>query len=122
MRSLFRSQWEKSPANKSVGEYMMGHTVDPLEYNKAFKDKKWVHGELRKALPMLNIMSSTRPFGLVKESEFSSNQEQLEENLRNANLRIAELEKRENTEITSVKQEMLELQHQLNEIAYNMKK
>lgn len=122
MRSLFRSQWEKSPAKESVGEYMMGHTVDPLEYNKAFKDTKWVHGELRKALPFLNIMSSPRPFGLVDKDEFTSDYEQLAEDLRKANLRIAELENNDNSKIDSVKKEMLELKRQLKEMADNMKK
>jgi len=67
LRDVFRSQWEKSPSKGSVAEYMMGHKVDPLEYNKAHKDEKWVKKEYRKALPLLEIMSSGRPFGLVEE-------------------------------------------------------
>lgn len=65
MRDVFRSQWEKSPAKGSVAEFMMGHTVDPLFYNKAFRDEDWVREEYRQALPMLQIMSEGAPFGKV---------------------------------------------------------
>jgi len=57
LRDLFRTRWEKSPAKPSVAEFMMGHTVDPLEYNKAFKDEDYVRREYLKALPWLNILS-----------------------------------------------------------------
>jgi len=67
LRDLFRSQWEKTPAKGSVAEFMMGHQVDPLEYNKAFRDESWTLGEYRKALPMLQIVSSGVPFGQVPE-------------------------------------------------------
>ena len=63
MRDVFRSQWEKSPAKGSVAEFMMGHIVDPLFYNKAFRDEDWVREEYLQALPMLEIMSSDTPFG-----------------------------------------------------------
>lgn len=67
IRDVFRSQWEKSPAKASVAEFMMGHVVDKLEYNKAYRDDAWTLQEYRKSLPMLEIMSSGRPFGLVEE-------------------------------------------------------
>ena len=63
MRDVFRSQWEKSPAKGSVAEFMMGHTVDPLHYNKAYRDEEWVREEYLQALPMLEIMSGDTPFG-----------------------------------------------------------
>ena len=69
LRDVFRSQWEKSPAKASVAEFIMGHVVDPLEYNKAHYDRKWGSKEYMKALPHLNIISSGRPFGKVDESE-----------------------------------------------------
>lgn len=69
LRDVFRSQWEKSPAKASVAEFIMGHVVDPLEYNKAHYDRKWGRKEYMKALPHLNIISSGRPFGKVDESE-----------------------------------------------------
>ena len=67
LRDVFRTQWEKSPAKGSVAEYMMGHKVDPLEYNKAHKDDKWTLQEYKKARSMLEILSSARPFGLIDE-------------------------------------------------------
>lgn len=72
IRDVFRSQWEKSPAKVSVAEFMMGHTVDPLEYNKAYRDESWTRREYMKALPMLQIMSSGRPFGMVDEDELET--------------------------------------------------
>jgi hypothetical protein len=69
LRDVFRTQWEKSPAKASVAEYMMGHVVDPLEYNKAFKDEDWTLSEYRKALPMLQIMSRPEPYGQVEKTE-----------------------------------------------------
>ena len=63
IRDVFRTQWEKTPAKGSVAEFMMGHVVDPLEYNKAFRDENWTKGEYYKALPYLEIMSSDRAFG-----------------------------------------------------------
>lgn len=69
LRTLFRSQWEKSTAKMSVAEYLMGHEVDPLDYNQAFRDEDWTRKEYRKALPMFQIMSSGRPFGQVEENE-----------------------------------------------------
>jgi len=69
LRDVFRSSWEKSPAKASVAEYMMGHKVDPLEYNKAHKDEKWVKKEYKKGLILLQIMTSGRPYGQVEEEE-----------------------------------------------------
>ncbi|MFB0543230.1 MAG: hypothetical protein ACETVR_00465 [Candidatus Bathyarchaeia archaeon] len=81
LRDLFRSQWEKSPAKVSIAEFMMGHQVDPLEYNKAFRDESWVRREYLNAEPLLNIMSSATPYGHVDEDE-----------VRRLNGRIQELE------------------------------
>lgn len=78
IRDLFRSQWEKSPAKASISEYLMGHVVDPLDYNKAFRDEWWVVGEHKKALSMLQIMSSTKPFGLIESDEIQDLRRQVE--------------------------------------------
>ncbi len=69
LRDVFRSLWEKSPATYSVAEYVMGHVVDPLGYNKAHRDENWTRKEYLKAVPYLNIISSGRAFGRVDESE-----------------------------------------------------
>jgi len=42
IRDVFRSQWEMTPAKGSVAEFMMGHQVDKLGYNKAHRDEAWV--------------------------------------------------------------------------------
>lgn len=89
LRDVFRTQWEKSPSRVSVAEYMMGHKVDPLEYNKAHKDEKWVRAEHKRALPLLEIMSSGRPYGLVEEESVDELRTMLEGSLK----RIDELEK-----------------------------
>jgi hypothetical protein len=50
----------------------MGHMIDPLEYNKSFRDVGFYRKEYLKALPYLQIMSSPRPFGQVSEEEVES--------------------------------------------------
>jgi integrase len=72
LRDLFRSQWAKSPAKPEVAEFLMGHMIDPLEYNKSFRDVGFYRKEYLKALPYLQIMSSPRPFGQVSEEEVES--------------------------------------------------
>ena len=57
MRDLFRTRWEKSPAAAVAAEYFMGHQVDPLEYNKAYRDENYALEQYVKAEPYLNILS-----------------------------------------------------------------
>ena len=82
MRDVWRTLWSKSPADHRVGEYLMGHVVDPLGYDKSFDDEDYTRREYEKALPMLQIISSGRPFGQVDEGE-----------IERLNNRIKELEK-----------------------------
>jgi len=79
LRDVFRSQWEKSPAKASVAEYLMGHIVDPLEYNKAHRDEAWTRDEYLNALPMLQIMSNDTPFGKVSGKTVDKLQETIDE-------------------------------------------
>ncbi|GAH18485.1 unnamed protein product [marine sediment metagenome] len=72
IRDVFRSKWEISIAKPSVSEFMMGHQVDKMGYNKAHRDENWVIKEYRKALPLLQLMSSGRPYGQVEEDEVDS--------------------------------------------------
>jgi integrase len=72
MRDVFRSQWAKSSAKAEVGEYVMGHSIDSLEYNKSFHDVDLYRKEYLKALPLLQVMSSGRPFKMVDEEEVES--------------------------------------------------
>lgn len=58
LRDLFRSRWQKSGRAPEAAEFMMGHIVDPLEYNKAFRDEAYVRAEYSYASTWLNILSS----------------------------------------------------------------
>ena len=69
MRDVWRSLWSKSSAEHRVAEFLMGHNVDPLGYDKSFDDENWTRKEYLKALPMLQILSSGKPFGQVEEEE-----------------------------------------------------
>jgi len=65
MRDVFRSLWSLSPAKKHVGEFVMGHNIDPLEYDKSWREEWAYREEYLKALPYLNVLSSPDPYGLV---------------------------------------------------------
>jgi len=82
LRDTFRSMWEKSSAKASVAEFLMGHKVDSLEYNKAFRDESWTRGEYAKALPLLQLLSSGRPYGQIDEDELEKRDIEIE-NLQN---------------------------------------
>ena len=69
LRDVFRSQWAKSPAKGEVAEFLLGHSIDPLSYNKAWRDLQFYRQEYVKALPYLQILSSGRPYHLVGEDE-----------------------------------------------------
>ena len=107
LRDVFRSQWEKSPAKGSVAEYMMGHKVDPLEYNKAHKDEKWVKREVRKAQPLIQIMTSARPYGQVEEDEV--------QDLRDQVRKLTRLRAGKDSEVDALRQEMEDLKRMFYE-------
>jgi len=83
MRTLFRTQWGKSPVKGFIAEALMGHTVDPNDYLRTQNDLNWVAREYRRALPFLNIMSSAKPFDLYDEEEVEAirdeNKERMDE-------------------------------------------
>ena len=57
IRDLFRSEWQKSGADPFVAEFMMGHTVDPNNYNKFFLDLDYVREQYLIAEPYLDVLS-----------------------------------------------------------------
>jgi len=59
IRDVSRSAWTQSPANPIVAEFLMGHTVDPNQYNKFYLDFEWVAKEHAKALPFIDPSGET---------------------------------------------------------------
>jgi len=57
LRDLFRTRWEKSGAPGVAAEFFMGHVVDPLEYNKAYRDVGFAREQYLRAEPWLNVVS-----------------------------------------------------------------
>lgn len=117
MRDLFRTLWAKSPASPDVAEFLMGHVVDPLDYNKAYLDESFMKAEYRKALPWLNILSSKRAFGVVEEEEVDRLRSQLEQLQGKKDGRIEALE----GEVAEMRA-MLKLLYERPELAEKLKK
>jgi len=65
IRDVFSSLWTLSPAKRLMGEFFMGHQIDPLEYDKSWREEWAYREEYRKAQPYLNVLSSPDPYGLV---------------------------------------------------------
>ncbi|MDQ1279127.1 MAG: hypothetical protein QG670_387 [Thermoproteota archaeon] len=99
LRDLFRTQFAKSPAKADVAEFMMGHSIDANEYNKAYRDEKFYRDEYEKALPYLQIISSGRPFHQVSEEEV--------ERLRSE---VERLKKGDNQDVEGLKRQMAEME------------
>jgi hypothetical protein len=61
IRDLFRTEWHRAQAyagvDGAVGEFFLGHSIDPLRYDKIMRDKSYTLEHYRKALPFLNILS-----------------------------------------------------------------
>jgi polyhydroxyalkanoate synthesis regulator phasin len=110
LRDTFRTQWSLSGAAPHIGEYLMGHVVDDLGYDKSPNNEAYVLSQYRKALPYLNVMSSSVAHGLTSEERVRELEEeleriktqkdvkqadierQLEETRRGQDVRVAELE------------------------------
>lgn len=48
LRDTFRTRATITGCASDAAEFAMGHTVDPLNYNKCYNDEKWMWNELRK--------------------------------------------------------------------------
>jgi len=61
IRDLFRTEWHRAQTYAGVdadcAEFFMGHSIDPLKYDKIMRDKKYALEQYRKASPWLNILS-----------------------------------------------------------------
>ena len=111
LRDVFRTQWTKAPDRPApeVGEFLMGHgSGDPNEYDKFYKDVEWVQDEYLKALPMLQIVSSGVPFGLIEKREIKETEQRLE-------ARIRELESEKQSKIDAMSNELEELKRLVKE-------
>jgi hypothetical protein len=59
LRDTFRTRWHLSKADPLCAEFLMGHTVDVLGYNKAMEDLEYTRAEYLKAEPWLNVISNS---------------------------------------------------------------
>ena len=63
IRSVFRTRWAKvvlprdysAEAQKAIGEYFMGHVIDPLDYNQIDTEREYRIKAMLTALPWLDI-------------------------------------------------------------------
>lgn len=94
IRDVFRSQWSKSGVNPNIAEFMMGHTVDKNFYDKSYRDRDWVKRQYRKALDMLNFMSSDKPFGKVDLDKLEDQRREIERLKQEKDDAISELNKK----------------------------
>jgi integrase len=69
LRDTYRTLWRRSGVPVEYGEYFMGHrdAFDAYGYDKTAQDEDETRKRYLQALPMLNILSETRPFKLVHE-------------------------------------------------------
>ena len=57
LRDNFRTLWSRSTASSDIGEFLMGHSIDPLGYNQIYRDEEYAKEQYKMALPYLNIVS-----------------------------------------------------------------
>ena len=57
---MWRSLWSLSTAKAMMGEYLMGHSIDPLEYDKSWREVQAYMEEYRRVAPWLNAYPRTR--------------------------------------------------------------
>jgi integrase len=117
MRDVFRSQWGISTAKPSVGEFLMGHVIDPYEYDKSYRNVDAYRREYLKALPKLQIISSGEPFGRVEDSkvkqledEVEKLREQLQKSKTSRNGEVKELQ----GQVNMLREQLLDLQEAMN--------
>ncbi len=105
MRDVWRSLWSKSPANHVTAEYFMGHRIDPLNYDKSFRDVEFYREEYMKATPYLNIMTSGAAFGRVEKNEVDK-----------LRAEIKQLESEKNNGLSDMKAQLAEFKREIREL------
>ncbi|MHA1817462.1 MAG: hypothetical protein ACTSX1_15780 [Candidatus Heimdallarchaeaceae archaeon] len=87
LRSLFKSRWRRSGTNIVGADFMMGHTVDPNNYDRAMNQPNYAYSLYVQAKPWLNLLS--------EKPDYLSHTEQaaIETLLKEQNQRIQRLEK-----------------------------
>jgi len=69
MRKIFKTIWRKSGVDIVIADFMMGHEIDKLDYDRAYDDTDWTAYHYRKVLPWLNIISEINPDAVMKIRE-----------------------------------------------------
>jgi integrase len=59
LRDTFRTRAEFAGCRASAPEFVMGHQIDPLEYNKCFYDEGWLWNELKKIFGPMAVTEDT---------------------------------------------------------------
>jgi len=75
LRDTFRTRATFVNAAREAAEFVMGHTIDPLYYDKCFHNEAWVWGEINKIVTVedpeqqikKSIMQNARMLGLTEE-------------------------------------------------------
>ena len=95
LRDLFRTEWHRAQSvfgvDGDAGEFFMGHSIDPLKYDKIMRDKSFGLEQYRRAMPMLNILSEDPR--KIKRSEVHAQLEASEAKADAMAKRLAELER-----------------------------
>lgn len=98
IRSVFRTRWAKAEANRDIGEYFMGHTIDRLDYNHIHDDREDRIEAFSKALPFLDIEN---PKYGAKDEELSAQGKRIQD--------LKEENKRLETRIANVEGAMVKM-------------
>ena len=95
IRDLFRTEFHRAStyarADGDCAEFFMGHSIDPLKYDKIMRDRKYALEQYRKALPWLNVLSENPR--VVDRSEVSEQLEAQKAETRAVTDRMVKLER-----------------------------
>ena len=60
-RDVFKTEFHRAQVyagvDRYVAEFFMGHAIDPNQYDKIMRDRKFTEEQYRRALPFLNVLS-----------------------------------------------------------------